>query len=108
MAHFVSASVPGMSLEQKQDPSVSPFYEDLEKFGGKLPSALFTIGTEDPLLDDSVAMATKWMMAGGHAILKVYPGAPHGFNRFPRQAFKEAGEATDDTEAYIQERLAEN
>jgi len=103
--HFVSAFLPGMSLEQKQDPSVSPFYENLEKFRGRLPSALFTIGTEDPLVDDSVAMATKWLMAGGHAILKVYPGAPHGFSRFPRQALKEAGEVADDTEAYIKERL---
>lgn len=94
-----------MTLEQKKDPAVSPFYENLEKFRGRLPSALFTIGTEDPLLDDSVAMATRWLMAGGHAILKVYSGAPHGFNLFPRQVFKVAGEAVDDTEAYIKERL---
>lgn len=105
--HFVSAFLPGMSLQQKQHPTVSPFYENLEVFRGRLPSALFTIGTEDPLLDDSVAMATRWLMAGGHAILKVYTGAPHGFNRFPRQVYKLAGEAVDDTEAYIRERFEE-
>lgn len=103
----MNAFLPGMSLEQRKDPSVSPFYENLEKFRGRLPSALFTIGTEDPLLDDSVMMAMKWLTAGGHAILKVYPGAPHGFNRFPREALKEAAEAGDDTEMYIKERLGQ-
>lgn len=106
MYHFFSAFLPGMTYEQKQSPAVSPFYENLNLFRGRLPSALFTIGTEDPLLDDSVAMATKWLMAGGHAILKVYSGAPHGFNRFPRELFEMAGEVMDDTEAYIRERLA--
>ncbi|KUJ12932.1 alpha/beta-hydrolase [Mollisia scopiformis] len=105
MHHFTAAFLPGMSFEQKQDPSVSPLYENLENFRGRLPSALFTIGTEDPLLEDSVFMSTRWLMAGGHAILKVYSGAPHGFNRFPKQALKEAGDAADDTEAYIKERL---
>jgi len=44
-----------------------------------LPPALFTCGTADPLLDDSVMMATKWSVAGGKSILKIYPGAPHSF-----------------------------
>ena len=52
----------------------------------KLPPALFTVGTEDPLLDDSVVMATKWCMAGGKGVLKVYPGSPHGFNLFGEES----------------------
>ncbi|CZR54624.1 related to lipase 2 [Phialocephala subalpina] len=105
MDHFVKAFLPDMSLDQRKDPSVSPYYEHLEKFRGRLPSALFTIGTEDPLLDDSVAMATKWMIFGGETILKVYSGSPHGFNRFPHEALKEAGEATEDTHTYIRDCL---
>jgi acetyl esterase/lipase len=104
--HFVNAFLPGMTLEQKKDPSVSPLYEDLGKFRGRLPGALFTCGTEDPLLDDSVMMSTKWMMAGGEAIVKIYPGAPHGFIAFPPAALNEAGEALQDTQTYIRERLA--
>jgi acetyl esterase/lipase len=93
-----------MTLEQKKHPSISPYFENLEKYRGRLPSALFTCGTEDPLLDDSVAMATKWLMAGGEAILKIYPGAPHGFIAFVGQ-LKEAEEALEDTQTYIRDCL---
>ena len=81
------------------------YYENLEPFRGRLPAAIFTIGTEDPLLDDSVVMATKWLMTGGKAVLKVYPGAPHGFIGFPAEMLKEAGEALVDTQTFIQECL---
>lgn len=40
----------------------------------KCPPAIFTCGTLDPLLDDSVLMATKWTMSGAEAVLKLYPG----------------------------------
>ncbi len=93
-----------MSFEQKQDPSVSPYYENLEKYRGRLPSALFVCGTEDPLLDDSVMMSTKWLMAGGEAILKIYPGGAHGFIGF-LGLLDEAGHWLEDTKMYIQERL---
>jgi acetyl esterase/lipase len=103
---FVDAFLPNMPFEKKQDPSISPYYADLEKYRGRLPNALFTCGTEDPLLDDSVAMATKWLMAGGEAILKIYSGAPHGFIGFVG-LLNEAGEALEDTKTYIRERLEE-
>ena len=96
--------LPNMTLEQKQHPSVSPYYQNLEKYRGRLPSALFTCGTEDPLLDDSVMMSTKWLMAGGEAILKIYPGAPHGFIAFSG-LLKEADEALEDTKIYIRQSL---
>jgi len=104
-SRFFSAFLPDMSPEEKKSPSVSPFYEDLEKFRGRLPSALFTCGTVDPLLDDSVMMSVKWMMAGAEAVVKIYSGAPHGFIGFPHEVLKEAGEGLLDTKAYIQERL---
>lgn len=96
--------LPNMTVEQKTDPSVSPYYENLKKYRGRLPPALFTCGTEDPLLDDSVMMATKWMMAGAEAILKIYPGAPHGFIGFVGM-LDEAGQALEDTKTFIREQL---
>ena len=106
MGHFADSFLPGTDLEQRKNASISPYYEDLEKFRGKLPSALFTCGTEDPLLDDSVAMGTKWLIGGGKAIVKIYPGAPHGFIAFSPSMLKESGEALDDTKTYIQDCLA--
>lgn len=80
LMHFGEAACPGLSADQRRNPSISPFYENLR--GLQLPPALFTCGTEDCLLDDSVMMATKWQMSGGEGILKIFPGAPHGFILF--------------------------
>lgn len=59
-------------------PDVSPFYADLSN----LPPALFSIGTRDPLLDDSLFMAARWCAAGNAAELAVYPGGCHVFHMF--------------------------
>ncbi|KAK3077120.1 hypothetical protein LTS18_011166, partial [Coniosporium uncinatum] len=68
MNRYIDAFLPGMPVEAphtqdtaekqvtRRSPEVSPFYADLSQFRGKLPLALFTCGTEDPLLDDSVMM----------------------------------------------------
>ena len=91
MEHFIQAFCPGMSLEQLRDPWVSPFYHDLN--GLELPPAMFTCGTEDPMLDDTVMMSAKWQMCGGKAIVKIVPGAPHGYTVFPVPEAKEGLEA---------------
>ncbi|HEX4002229.1 MAG TPA: alpha/beta hydrolase [Candidatus Acidoferrales bacterium] len=62
-----------------RDPDVSPLYADVKG----LAPALFTIGTLDPLLDDSLFLYARWIAAGNEAELAVYPGAPHAFNIFP-------------------------
>lgn len=67
---------PGTSL---RDPDVSPLYADLRG----LPPALFTIGTLDPFLDDSLFMHARWIAAGNASELAVYPGGVHGFTAFP-------------------------
>ena len=79
--NFIEAFLPGMSIEQRKDPSISPFYKDLR--GLKLPPALFACGTTDCLLDDTVMMAVKWQMAGAETVTRLFPGAPHGFVAFP-------------------------
>ncbi|MFO1394422.1 MAG: alpha/beta hydrolase [Steroidobacteraceae bacterium] len=61
------------------DPDASPLYGDLRG----LPPALFSVGTIDPLLDDTLFMASRWIAAGNAAELAVYPGGVHGFNALP-------------------------
>lgn len=102
---FVQAFLPTQTLEEKQHPSISPYYEDLSQFRGRLPSAIFTCGTADILLDDTVTMATKWLMFGGEAVVKIYPGAAHGFIFTPSGLLPQAKEAVDDTLTFIRERL---
>jgi acetyl esterase/lipase len=61
--------------ERHRDPDVSPLYADLTG----MPIALFSCGTLDPLLDDTLFMAARWQAAGSPALLAIYPGAPHEF-----------------------------
>ena len=62
-----------------RDPDVSPLQGDLRG----LPPALFTVGTRDPLLDDSLFMAARWAAAGNATDLAVWPGGAHVFVGFP-------------------------
>jgi acetyl esterase/lipase len=75
--HFL----PGLDREARRDPSISPLYADLTG----MPPALFTVGTIDPLLDDSLFMAARWRAAGSEAELAVYPESVHGFAAFPTE-----------------------
>lgn len=70
---YIAAYLPNRTEAERRDPDISPFYANLKQL--KCPPAIFTCGTLDPLLDDSVLMATKWTMSGAEAALKLYPGA---------------------------------
>ncbi|WP_051732262.1 alpha/beta hydrolase [Kitasatospora phosalacinea] len=70
---------PGTSPGRRRDPGLSPLYADLTG----LPPARLVVGTEDPLLDDSVLLARRWRAAGGTARLDVVAGAMHGFTLYP-------------------------
>lgn len=72
-------ALPGLDGETRRNPAWSPLYADL----AGLPPALFTVGTLDPLLDDSLFMAARWASAGNQAELAVYPESIHGFVAFP-------------------------
>lgn len=76
---FSGAFLPGLSEAEKRAPQISPLYADLS---GLCP-ALFTVGTKDALLDDSLFMHARWIAAGNAGELDIYPGACHGFIAFP-------------------------
>jgi acetyl esterase len=61
-----------------REPDISPLYADLDG----LPPAHFSVGTMDPLLDDSLFMAARWEAAGRVARLSVWPGGVHVFQGF--------------------------
>lgn len=58
-----------------RNPEVSPLYADLHG----LPNALFTVGTLDAFLDDSMFMYCRWLSAGNAAEIAIWPGAGHAF-----------------------------
>lgn len=75
---FGEAFLPGTTPEQRRSPEMSPLFADLKGFC----PALFTIGTRDALLDDSLFMHARWVAAGNAGELDVYPGGCHGFTAF--------------------------
>jgi len=70
---------PGWTTDQLQQPQYSPLYADLKN----LPPALFTVGTADPLIDDTYFMEARWRFAGNKTFLAMYPECTHAFNFFP-------------------------
>jgi acetyl esterase len=97
---FTDQFVPGRSPEERRDPEISPLYADLSG----MPPARFVVGTEDPVLDDSLFMAARWRSAGSPAVLEVVADAVHGFIAFPiTVAQQELARAL----AYIAEAVAD-
>jgi acetyl esterase len=72
LAHLAAQYAPP---QRHRDPDVSPLYADLTG----MPPGLFTCGTLDPLLDDTLFMAARWRAAGSPVELAIYPGATHEF-----------------------------
>jgi acetyl esterase len=79
MTWFSDQFVPGRGPEERRDPDISPLYADLNG----MPPARFVVGTEDPLLDDSLFMAARWRSGGSPAVLDVVAEAVHGFVLYP-------------------------
>jgi acetyl esterase/lipase len=75
-----------------RDPDVSPLHADLRQ----MPPALFTIGTRDALLDDTLFMAPRWLAAGNAAELNIVPGGPHALVSFPTAAGRGAQERIEE------------
>lgn len=100
MSSYIDALLPNTTEAERRDPSISPFYADLR--GKKLPPALFTCGSEDPLLDDSVMMGAKWGMWGGESVVRIYTGAPHGFIGYKPGSIRAVQEGLDDVGKFVE------
>ena len=77
--------------EDPKDPKISPLYADLKG----LPPSLITVGTNDPLLDDSLFMAARLRSADCDVTLDIYPEAIHAFTVFPGAAGEIANHRAD-------------
>jgi acetyl esterase/lipase len=74
---FCNAFLP--TTTDRRAPDVSPLCADLQD----LCPALFSVGTKDALIDDTLFMHARWVVAGNEAELAIYPGGAHGFTLFP-------------------------
>jgi len=89
MQQFYNAFLP--AITDRRVPDISPLYADLK---GLCP-ALFSAGTKDALLDDTLFMHARWVAAGNKAELAIYPGGAHGFTLFPNDLSKAATQRMD-------------
>ena len=76
---FGDQFLPALDREQRRDPDISPLFAELSG----MPPAIFTVGTSDPLLDDTLFMEARWRAAGQATDLRIWPEAPHGFLSLP-------------------------
>jgi acetyl esterase/lipase len=84
IVQFANAFLP--AITERRDPDISPLFADLH---GLCP-ALFSVGTADALLDDSLFMHARWLAAGNAAELAIHPGGAHGFTLFPNKLAQQA------------------
>lgn len=84
MQQFYNAFLP--TVTDRRVPDISPLYADLHN----LCPALFSVGTRDALVDDTLFMHARWVAAGNEAELAVYPGGAHGFTLFPNDLARAA------------------
>ncbi len=76
---FADQFLPTRDREQRRDPDISPLFAELSD----MPPAIFTVGTQDALLDDTLFMEARWRAAGRATELRIWPEAPHGFISLP-------------------------
>ncbi len=76
---FADQFLPMHDREQRRDPDISPLFAELSG----MPPAIFTVGTKDALLDDTLFMEARWRAAGHATELRIWPEAPHGFVSLP-------------------------
>lgn len=87
MMRFVEAAFGHVQANERKKPEISPLYADLHD----LPPAHFLVGNIEPLLDDSIFMASRWANAGNHAELDIIEGACHAFTLMPMGDTTEEG-----------------
>lgn len=103
MKQFTDAFLPEITADQRKRPDVSPLYIDFD--GLELPPALFTCGTEDCLLDDTLFMGLKWSRTGTQTFVKLYPGGCHAFQLLEPISDELATIAMSDLSHFLNEEL---
>jgi len=83
-------ALPGLGRAERRHPSRSPLFADVSG----LPPTLLTVGTLDPLLDDSLLLWQRLEAAGNATRLDVYPECIHAFPAFPIALGRRALERT--------------
>jgi acetyl esterase/lipase len=84
LAWFYDQYVPDTEL--RGHPDVSPLYADLSG----LPPTLVSVGNEDSLVDDSMFLASRMLLAGVECELYVVPGGEHAFDNAPVESARAA------------------
>lgn len=95
---FGANFLPEHDREARRDPDISPLYAPLHD----MPPAIFTVGTLDALMDDSLFMEARWRSAGNLSELRVWPNAPHGFLGLPMRC---AGLALAEEHRFLRQTL---
>ena len=76
---FGEQFLPMYDHEERRRPTSHPLFAELSG----MPPAIFTVGTQDALLDDTLFMEARWRAAGNSTELHIWPEAPHGFMSMP-------------------------
>jgi acetyl esterase/lipase len=79
ISFFTECYLPGLTDDERRDPSISPAFADLRD----MPPALMSVGTADHLLDDTLMLSARWAAADNEVDLLVLPEMPHGFMAVP-------------------------
>jgi acetyl esterase len=78
-------------VTRRGEPDISPLYADLHG----LPPVILAVGTADSLVDDTMFLATRLLVAGVDTELVVVPGGDHAFDMAPLPECQEAVAAVD-------------
>jgi len=117
--HFHSAYLPNYPSEARRIKEISPIYHPVFQYPGsvkeevrvektkrgKLPPALFLVGTQDAAVDDMVLMSFKWAVAGAETKVEFIEGAPHAFLLAPPTQFGIVGKGQNAIFGFVKSKL---
>ena len=104
MAELYYAKLQGKKKIDRQHPSISPLYANLSN----MPPALITVGTADPLLDDSLLLASRYCVCGNDVETVLYEGGEHGLGHFGLQEDDEMGKRAREYTLQFMKRYLEH
>ncbi len=90
MVQFYNAFLP--MITDRRDPDISPLYARLHG----MPPALFSVGTVDALLDDTLFMHARWIAAENRRSWRSILAALTGSLWFPKELSEQASGRVDE------------